>query len=138
MKIKNKIIKENHEENGYMFINSLKVIKKQVDEMLEMVKSADSGELIRNMVHEKEWIQSLIASSQNDINQVYNEVSDDEDEKNLNDYIEKKEREFDSYDPEYVNKQGINIQGINENISKIKKFMGLSDSTSKKKNRRFN
>jgi hypothetical protein len=125
MKIKNKIIKENHEENGYMFINSLKVIKKQVDEMLEMVESTNSEELIRNMMHDAEWAQSHITSSEDDITEVYNYIMGNVDSY---DHIEKKEREFDSYDPEYVN-----IQGINENISKIKKFMGLSDSTSKKK-----
>lgn len=129
MKIKNKIIKEDHEEKGYMFISSLNTIKKQVDEMLEMVKSADSEELIRNMVHKDEWIQSHITSSEDDITEVYNEIYNKvHDEENSNDYIEKKEREFDSYDPEYVN-----IQGINENISKIKKFMGLGETISKKK-----
>jgi hypothetical protein len=122
MKIKNKIIKEDHEEKGYMFINSLKVIKKQVDEMLEMVESTNSEELIRNMMHDAEWAQSHITSSEDDITEVYNYIMGSVDSY---DYVEKKEREFDSYDPEYVN--------IQENISKIKKFMGLSDSTSKKK-----
>jgi serine protease inhibitor len=122
MKIKNKIIKEDHEEKGYMFINSLKVIKKQVDEMLEMVESKNSEELIRNMMHDAEWAQSHITSSEDDITEVYNYIMGSVDSY---DYVEKKEKEFDSYDPEYVN--------IQENISKIKKFMGLSDSTSKKK-----
>jgi hypothetical protein len=122
MKIKNKIIKENHEEKGYMFINSLKVIKRQVDEMLEMVESTDSEELIRNMMHDAEWAQSHITSSEDDITEVYNYIMGSIDSY---DYVEKKEKEFDSYDPEYVN--------IQENISKIKKFMGLGDSTSKKK-----
>jgi hypothetical protein len=122
MKIKNKIIKENHEEKGYMFINSLKVIKRQVDEMLEMVESTDSEELIRNMMHDAEWAQSHITSSEDDITEVYNYIMGSIDSY---DYVEKKEKEFDSYDPEYVN--------IQENISKIKKFMGLSETTLKKK-----
>jgi hypothetical protein len=122
MKIKNKIIKEDHEEKGYMFINSLKVIKKQVDEMLEMVESTNSEELIRNMMHDAEWAQSHITSSEDDITEVYNYIMGSVDSY---DYIEKKEREFDSYDPEYVN--------IQENISKIKKFMGLGETISKKK-----
>jgi hypothetical protein len=122
MKIKNKIIKENHEEKGYMFINSLKVIKRQVDEMSEMVESTDSEELIRNMMHDAEWAQSHITSSEDDITEVYNYIMGSIDSY---DYVEKKEKEFDSYDPEYVN--------IQENISKIKKFMGLSETTLKKK-----
>jgi serine protease inhibitor len=122
MKIKNKIIKENHEEKGYMFINSLKVIKKQVDEMLEMVESTNSEELIRNMMHDAEWAQSHITSSEDDITEVYNYIMGSVDSY---DYVEKKEKEFDSYDPEYVN--------IQENISKIKKFMGLGETISKKK-----
>lgn len=122
MKIKNKIIKENHEEKGYMFINSLKVIKRQVDEMLEMVESTDSEELIRNMMHDAEWAQSHITSSEDDITEVYNYIMGSIDSY---DYVEKKEKEFDSYDPEYVN--------IQENISKIKKFMGLGETTLKKK-----
>jgi hypothetical protein len=122
MKIKNKIIKENHEEKGYMFINSLKVIKRQVDEMLEMVESTDSEELIRNMMHDAEWAQSHITSSEDDITEVYNYIMGSVDSY---DYVEKKEKEFDSYDPEYVN--------IQENISKIKKFMGLGETISKKK-----
>jgi hypothetical protein len=122
MKIKNKIIKENHEEKGYMFINSLKVIKKQVDEMLEMVESTNSEELIRNMMHDAEWAQSHITSSEDDITEVYNYIMGSVDSY---DYVEKKEKEFNSYDPEYVN--------IQENISKIKKFMGLGETISKKK-----
>jgi hypothetical protein len=122
MKIKNKIIKEDHEEKGYMFINSLKVIKRQVDEMLEMVESTDSEELIRNMMHDAEWAQSHITSSEDDITEVYNYIMGSVDSY---DYVEKKEKEFDSYDPEYVN--------IQENISKIKKFMGLGETISKKK-----
>jgi hypothetical protein len=122
MKIKNKIIKEDHEEKGYMFINSLKVIKKQVDEMLEMVESTNSEELIRNMMHDAEWAQSHITSSEDDITEVYNYIMGSVDSY---DYVEKKEKEFNSYDPEYVN--------IQENISKIKKFMGLGETISKKK-----
>jgi hypothetical protein len=74
------------------------------------------------MMHDAEWAQSHITSSEDDITEVYNYIMGSVDSY---DYVEKKEKEFDSYDPEYVN--------IQENISKIKKFMGLGETISKKK-----
>ena len=93
-------------------------------------KYPESVKLINGMIHNKSYDKIL------DYRTIINtlKILDKFDSRQeINDYIEKKEREFDSYDPEYVNKQGINIQGLNENISKIKKFMGLGETISKKK-----
>lgn len=118
-----KMIKENEDEKGYMFINSLKVMKKQIDEMLSMIEDSNSEQMIRDMIHDAEWAQSHITTSEDDITEVYNFIMGN---LNTDDYITKKENEIDSYSPEYSE--------INEDIFKMKKIMGLiTESKLKKK-----
>jgi hypothetical protein len=66
----NKAVKENHEEENYMFFSNLETIKRLVDKLLEMDKSE-----IDTMLNEHDWASDHITSSKDDIEEVFNFIA---------------------------------------------------------------
>lgn len=68
-----KAIKENHEEENYMFFSNLETIKRLVDELLQM----DRAE-IDTMLKEHDWASDHITSSKDDIEEVFDFIAGNE------------------------------------------------------------
>lgn len=71
----NKAVKENHEEENYMFFSNLETIKRLVDELLQMDKTE-----IDMMLKEHDWASDHITSSKDDIEEVFNFIAGNEDQ----------------------------------------------------------
>ena len=65
-----KAIKENNEEENYMFFSNLETIKRLVDKLLEMDKTE-----IDTMLKEHDWASDHVTSSKDDIEEVFNFIS---------------------------------------------------------------
>ena len=65
-----KEIKENHEEENYMFFSNLETIKRLVDKLLEMDKTE-----IDEMLKEHDWASDHVTSSKDDIEEVFNFIA---------------------------------------------------------------
>lgn len=65
-----KAIKENHEEENYMFFSNLETIKRLVDKLLEMDKTE-----IDEMLKEHDWASDHVTSSKDDIEEVFNFIA---------------------------------------------------------------
>jgi hypothetical protein len=66
----NKAVKENHEEENYMFFSNLETIKRLVDKLLEMDKTE-----IDTMLKEHDWASDHVTSSKDDIEEVFNFIA---------------------------------------------------------------
>lgn len=71
----NKAVKENHEEENYMFFSNLETIKRLVDKLLEMDKTE-----IDMMLKEHDWASDHVTSSKDDIEEVFNFIAGNEDQ----------------------------------------------------------
>jgi len=69
----NKAVKENHEEENYMFFSNLETIKRLVDKLLEMDKTE-----IDEMLKEHDWASDHVTSSKDDIEEVFNFIAGNE------------------------------------------------------------
>ena len=69
-----KAIKENHEEENYMFFSNLETIKRLVDKLLEMDKTE-----IDEMLKEHDWASDHVTSSKDDIEEVFNFIAGNSD-----------------------------------------------------------
>lgn len=63
-------VKENHEEENYMFFSNLETIKRLVDELLEMDRTE-----IDIMLKEHDWASDHITSSKDDIEEVFDFIA---------------------------------------------------------------
>jgi hypothetical protein len=71
----NKAVKENHEEENYMFFSNLETIKRLVDKLLEMDKTE-----IDEMLKKHDWASDHVTSSKDDIEEVFNFIAGQEKE----------------------------------------------------------
>ena len=69
-----KAIKENHEEENYMFFSNLETIKRLVDKLLEMDKTE-----IDMMLKKHDWASDHVTSSKDDIEEVFNFIAGNSD-----------------------------------------------------------
>jgi hypothetical protein len=65
-----KAIKENNEEENYMFFSNLETIKRLVDKLLEMDRTE-----IDTMLKEHDWASDHITSSKDDVEEVFNFIT---------------------------------------------------------------
>jgi Asp-tRNA(Asn)/Glu-tRNA(Gln) amidotransferase C subunit len=65
-----KAIKENNEEENYMFFSNLETIKRLVDKLLEMDRTE-----IDTMLKEHDWASDHITSSKDDVEEVFNFIA---------------------------------------------------------------
>ena len=65
-----KSVKENHEEENYMFFSNLETIKRLVDELLQMDRTE-----IDTMLKEHDWASDHITSSKDDIEEVFDFIA---------------------------------------------------------------
>jgi hypothetical protein len=82
-----KSLKENHEEGtqNYMFFGNLKTIKRLVDEMLEM----DEAEVDSMLTNGHNWALDHIATSKDDVEEVFNFLAGHSEEHKEEHYEEK-------------------------------------------------
>ena len=69
-----KAIKENNEEENYMFFSNLETIKRLVDKLLEMDKTE-----IDMMLKKHDWASDHVTSSKDDIEEVFNFIAGNSD-----------------------------------------------------------
>jgi len=70
-----KAVKENHEQENYMFFSNLETIKRLVDELLQMDRTE-----IDTMLKEHDWASDHITSSKDDIEEVFDFIAGNEDQ----------------------------------------------------------
>ena len=73
---KNEKINEHQEQQNYMFFGNLKTIKRLVDEMLEM----DEAEVDAILTNGHNWALDHIATSKDDVEEVFNFLAGHSDE----------------------------------------------------------
>jgi len=91
----NKAVKENHEEENYMFFSNLETIKRLVDKLLEMDKTE-----IDMMLKEHDWASDHVTSSKDDIEEVFNFIAgnkDQEHDKSLDNLFDNPLSHIDSF-----------------------------------------
>ena len=105
-------LKEHQETNNYMFFGNLKTIKRLVDEMLEM----DESEVDSILSNGHNWALDHIATSKDDVEEVFNFLAGHNDSENEFDTHHSEEGE--EMDPQMVKPEGeepeSNIKGFSD------------------------
>ena len=119
-----KSMKEHQETQNYMFFGNLQTMKRLIDEMLEMDESE-----IDEILKEHNWALDHIATSKDDVEEVFNFLAGHNSPENEldNDDIHLQHRNMSSDDNSQESEEGMETQMVKPEEDEPKNIKGFSD-----------